>query len=388
MQIKGGLELKNRIDQLDSIRGLASFAVLLNHLYLVLPMLPLLFRYSPLKVIVNGNASVIMFFVLSGFVLFLPFMRGVAGTYRAFVIKRIFRIYIPYLASIVLAVLMFSLLAGGSIPGIDAWQSGISVKLLLEHLSLIFNTDTKAFNNVIWSLVHEMRISLFFPLIALCVMQLNWKMILFICLLLSLPNGLKDLFSMGYGYTTILDTMHYTSMFLIGALLAKNLETLIAIYQQWSRNRKWLILSAAFLPYAYSSAIITIVLKLGLPYSIVLSDYAVTLASGIFIIYAIGSIKLSSVLLKKPMIFLGRISYSLYLIHLIVLFSFMYLFYGTIPNEWIYLITVFVSLLLATLSWRFIEIPSIALGKKLTKVEKTELFSQQNLPALNNLKGR
>jgi peptidoglycan/LPS O-acetylase OafA/YrhL len=112
------------------------------------------------------------------------------------------------------------------------------------------------------------------------------------------------------------------------------------------------------------------------------------LASGIFIIYAIGSIKISSLLLKKPLIFLGKISYSLYLIHLIVLFSFMYLFYGVIPNVWICLITVFVSLLLATLSWRFIEIPAIALGKRLTKVEKAELFSQQSLSALNNLKGR
>jgi peptidoglycan/LPS O-acetylase OafA/YrhL len=320
-----------------------------------------------------------MFFVLSGFVLFLPFFRGVAGTYRTFVIKRILRIYIPYLASIVLAVLMFSLLAKGSIPGIDAWQSGISVKLLIEHLSLIFNSDTKAFNNVIWSLVHEMRISLFFPFIALCVMRLNWKMILFICLLLSIPNGLKDLFSMGYGYTTILDTMHYTSMFLIGALLAKNLDTLITIFQQWSKNRKWLILIVAFLSYAYSSAIITMVLKLGLPYSFVLSDYVVTLASGIFIIYAIGSINLSSLLLKKPLIFLGKISYSLYLIHIIVLFSFMYLFYGSIPNVLIYLLTIFVSLLLSALSWRFIESPSIALGKRITKVEKMELNSQRKL---------
>jgi peptidoglycan/LPS O-acetylase OafA/YrhL len=368
---KGGLVLKNRIDQLDSIRGLASFAVLLNHLYLVLPMLPLLFRYSPLKVIVSGNASVIMFFVLSGFVLFLPFLRGFAGTYRTFVIKRIFRIYIPYLASIIFAVLMYTLLAKGSIPGIDAWQSGINLKLLLEHLSLIINTDTRAFNNVIWSLVHEIRISVYFPLIALCVMRLNWKVNLFICLLLSIPNGLKDLFSLDYGYTTLLDTMHYTSMFLVGALLAKNLDILTAIYKKWSKARKWLILLVAFLSYTYSSAIITIVLKLGLPYGFVIYDYMVTGASGIFIIYAIGSIRLSNLLLKKPMIFLGKISYSLYLIHLIVLFSFMYLFYGIIPNELIYLLIVFVSLLLATLSWRFIENPSIALGKKLAKVEKT-----------------
>jgi peptidoglycan/LPS O-acetylase OafA/YrhL len=375
--------LNNRIDQLDSIRGLASITVLLNHLYLVLPTLPLLFRYSPLKAIVNGNAAVIMFFVLSGFVLFLPFMRGAAGTYRTFVIKRILRIYIPYFVSIVLAVLMALMLAKGSLPGIDAWQSGISLKLLIEHLSLVFITDTKAFNNVVWSLVHEMRISIYFPLIALCVLRLNWKANLYICLLLSIPSILKDLFSLGYGLTTMLDTMHYTSMFIIGALLAKNMDKLTALYRIWNKKRKWLILSAAFLTYAYSSVIITIIFKFDLPYRFVLYDYMVTLASGTFIIYAIGSIKLSGLLLKKPIIFLGKISYSLYLIHIIVLFSFMYLFYGILPHVFIYLLTVFVSLLLATLAWRFIENPSIALGKRLTKVEKTEHIQAAGALRLN-----
>jgi peptidoglycan/LPS O-acetylase OafA/YrhL len=379
--------LNNRMDQLDSIRGLASITVLFNHLYLVLPTLPLLFKYSPLKAIVNGNAAVIMFFVLSGFVLFLSFMRGVSGTYRSFVTKRILRIYTPYLVSIVLAVVMAAMLAKGSIPGIDAWQSGISLKLLIEHLSLVFIIDTKAFNNVIWSLVHEMRISLYFPLIAFCVMRLNWKVNLYICLLLSIPSILKDLIPMGYALTTLLDTMHYTSMFLIGALLAKNLDTLTAIYQTWSKSLKWLILFVAFISYAYSAVIITTVLKLGLPYRFVLFDYVVTLSSATFIIYALGSIKLSSLLLKKPMLFLGKISYSLYLLHIIVLFSFMYLFYGILPIELIYLFTIAVSLLLASLSWRFIEIPSIALGKRFTKVENTELIGQQNRSTLNHLKG-
>jgi peptidoglycan/LPS O-acetylase OafA/YrhL len=363
--------MKNRIDQLDSIRGLASFAVVLNHLYLVLPMLPLLFKYSPLRVIVNGHASVIMFFVLSGFVLVLPFLKRSSGTYRAFIIRRIIRIYVPYLASIFFAVLMASLLSSGSIPGIDAWQSGISIKLLIEHVFLIFNPDTKAFNNVIWSLVHEMRISLFFPLIALVVMRLNWKMILFICLLLSLPNILQYYLTLGYGYTTILDTMHYTSMFLIGASLAKNKEKLTDAYLNWSKRRKWIVLFVAFPMYAYSTVFSSIVMNIGLPFGLIISDYAATLVSSILIIYVIGSEKIASVLLKKPMIFLGKISYSLYLIHIIVLFSFMYLFYGLIPNALIYLLTVLVSFLLATLSWLFLEKPSIALGKRLTKVEKT-----------------
>src|SRR5207245_1443814 len=109
------------------------------------------------------------FFVLSGFVLALPFLKGAAITYQTFVIKRVLRIYIPYLASIFLAILMATLVAKGQIQGLDAffnetWHTGITFKLLIEHLILVYNPDTSAFNSVIWSLVHEMRISLFFPL--------------------------------------------------------------------------------------------------------------------------------------------------------------------------------------------------------------------------------
>jgi peptidoglycan/LPS O-acetylase OafA/YrhL len=170
------------------------------------------------------------------------------------------------------------------------------------------------------------------------------------------------------------DTMHYTSMFIIGALLAKYKDTLIASYLKWSKLRKWMILIVVFPLYAFSTVFSTIVSKFGLPYGIVISDYAATLGASIFIIYAIGSTKLSSLLLlRKPVIFLGKISYSLYLIHLVVLFSFMFLFYGFIPNVVIYICTVIVSISLATLSWRFIEKPSIALGIKLTKTSEFTL---------------
>jgi peptidoglycan/LPS O-acetylase OafA/YrhL len=66
--------MNNRINQLDSVRGLACFSVFMSHL-------PLLTIGTPSILIVtlkslgfiNGYASDIMFFLLSGFVLSLPF---------------------------------------------------------------------------------------------------------------------------------------------------------------------------------------------------------------------------------------------------------------------------------------------------------------------------
>lgn len=69
-----------RIGELDSIRGLAALIVLFHHMYQDLNnntrFPPIIFRYSPLRVLTNGHASVIMFFILSGFVLSLPFLKG------------------------------------------------------------------------------------------------------------------------------------------------------------------------------------------------------------------------------------------------------------------------------------------------------------------------
>ena len=70
---------------LDSVRGLAALSVLFGHAYGLVPNAPqhlggqhhladllnpfLLIKATPLRVIINGHAAVMVFFVLSGFVL-------------------------------------------------------------------------------------------------------------------------------------------------------------------------------------------------------------------------------------------------------------------------------------------------------------------------------
>ncbi|WP_182299468.1 acyltransferase family protein [Cohnella cholangitidis] len=73
--------MKERFVQLDALRGLASLAVLFSHILLITGpssmgyvVYALLTRtYSPFQIFVNGNGAVVLFFVLSGFVLSLPF---------------------------------------------------------------------------------------------------------------------------------------------------------------------------------------------------------------------------------------------------------------------------------------------------------------------------
>ena len=101
--------MRNRYEELDSLRGLAAISVFFGHILLVfnaIPITNLLFEYGPLRAAVAGSEAVTLFFVLSGFVLSLPFYNNGTFNYGKYVVKRIFRIYIPYLIAILFLILL------------------------------------------------------------------------------------------------------------------------------------------------------------------------------------------------------------------------------------------------------------------------------------------
>jgi peptidoglycan/LPS O-acetylase OafA/YrhL len=64
--------------------------------------------------------------------------------------------------------------------------------------------------------------------------------------------------------------------------------------------------------------------------------------------------------------YLGRISYSLYLVHLPILLALMHRFYGAAPAPVLIAGGIGVTFLVADLSNRFIERPSQMLGRRLS----------------------
>jgi len=75
-----------RITELDAVRGFAAVTVVVGHSLTVFPnfddatrgksglALVNAVKYSPLALVQSGDAAVILFFILSGFVLALPFL--------------------------------------------------------------------------------------------------------------------------------------------------------------------------------------------------------------------------------------------------------------------------------------------------------------------------
>ena len=313
----------------------------------------------------------ILFFALSGFVLFLPYERR-GLSYVHFVVKRICRIYLPYLGALALAVAM-NLHYHGLVTDHQwvnsTWNQEPSSNLIFQHILFLGNYPWETFNTAFWSLVYEMRISLIFPFLAIAILRLrNVWMVVFAILtsLLSVHyHRIFALLSLNPPGNQTVDTLHYMSFFVLGAILAKNREFIRERYRQLPLFLVFFLSVLAILFYYH-------------PFSIPLAgaailpeqktvDWSVALGSLIVITLAICSGPFKKVLNNDAIHYLGRISYSVYLVHGTVLFTLIYICRGHLKFSYlpIYLIGVFS---LASIFHFLIEKPSMVLGQRLGKI--------------------
>jgi peptidoglycan/LPS O-acetylase OafA/YrhL len=396
---KGWLILSNnnRIESLDSLRGLASLSVVFNHILLVLPVFFLaldhhkvdnwtatLLTKTPLHIFWAGHEAVLLFFVLSGFVLALPFLNSKNGTYPKYLIKRFCRIYIPYIVSIGVAVILFYTINPSDIVELSAffnnqWDHNVSI---LSAISFIFllGYDNFNINGSTWSLVHELRISIIFPLLMILVIKFNWKKSLlfgigasiFLWAFTLLVANVLDIKSVYILLTSFADTFYYASFFIIGATLAKYHKNVIAFTKNLKLKVKIIALIAFVLLYnvewislgfgdmKFSNS--TIVLRT----STLLLDFIIAGAIVILFSLVLSLEKLKTILTSKPLIGLGKISYSLYLIHISVLLTMLHTLHAYLPLPLILATVPVLSIIAAIVFYLFVEKPSMQLGKYLT----------------------
>jgi peptidoglycan/LPS O-acetylase OafA/YrhL len=373
-----GLYMKQHFKELDSMRGVAAVTVIFSHMLLIYPIWSgTLMVYSPLFLLRSGHEAVIFFFVLSGFVLSLSFANGRNPSYPNYVIKRIFRIYIPYAVVTFLTFWICYLIPVNGFENVSSWLSGKwnnppSFNEIAEHFMLLGNFSTTEYNPIVWSLTQEMRISIIFPLLMVLVIKINWKVLL-ISLCFSIITGLNNVFqfeeSQGY-YMAFSDSLHFILMFMLGAVLAINREILVSRFKNLSSTMKIVLFLTALFAYCYSRLLPIGLVYLGFQnlskFSTVIQDWGISFGVSIFIISVLSSVRLSKVLLMKWILHLGKISYSLYLLHLPVLFSTFYLLNEKLQTELIFAIAFPLIFILSTLSYEYVEKPAINFGRKLT----------------------
>ena len=156
-------------------------------------------------------------------------------------------------------------------------------------------------------------------------------------------------------------TSHYLGMFIVGATLAFHRVR----WQRWldKRGRTMLVLAASLTLYFLSRLVLSITSGAIGQY---IFDWCVVAGAAGLVCTAIVSRRFTLVLAKRPIVFLGTISYSLYLTHTVVLLTVIHLMPAS-GSAWRSIVTAAVLVIpIAAVTHFVIERPSIVLGKFLT----------------------
>ncbi len=317
MAAGGTLYEERRLAALDGLRGVAVLLVLWYHVWEIswLPApLPQL-QFLP----ETGFVGVYLFFFLSGFVISYPFVRAlVHGTarpaWRHFAWRRFIKIVPSYLLSIAVAYAIGYAHMQDSVP---AW------KAVLTHVLFVhtwFNDTYGSINGVLWTLAVEVEFYLLFPLIWWCFARAPWltaATMTAIALLWRL--GLERCCYHSYFPTYSQNLPGYLDIFACG-MLAAWIYCAYAVRFAASRAR-------ALAPLLFLAGVAMAVALLESLYAFRYADQwqnvwdaprreLFGIAFGAIALGALWSARgVQMVLANRVLIFLGVISYNLYLYH-------------------------------------------------------------------------
>lgn len=176
-----------RLTSLDGLRGVAALIVVVHHGLLVLPEFanPLYgtggagslawFVYSPLHLFAAGEEAVVVFFILSGFVLALPVVRG-GFHWLAYYASRLLRLYLPVAASLLWAFAVIAVVPRASLlHNASPWMRdhGVPITPLAVIRDIVLVTGTSDLDGPLWSLRWEVLFSLLLPLYVLLALKVR-----------------------------------------------------------------------------------------------------------------------------------------------------------------------------------------------------------------------
>jgi peptidoglycan/LPS O-acetylase OafA/YrhL len=374
-----------RYVELDSLRGLAAVSVVVCHATNILPAVydnpaeMWWLTQTPLGLVRAGHAAVIFFFVLSGFVLTLPFLKGPVP-YPSFVARRICRIWIPYAAAMVIAVFCAMSFYPSPVTGLSHWANQPltfpDAAMIADHLLLIGTFDNGRYNPVVWSLVYEMRISLIFPLLVLLLrLGPGWRVLGAAASLSILSLVIERLAA---ATTELSMTLHYAGLFVLGMVLARDMPKIQTYFARFSWRTKTLFWLVALVCYSHQGWIFPFAKLQQVP---LYRDGLIAVAVTLVIIFALSPSRFSAWLQKRPFVFLGQVSYSIYLFHAVILLSLVHSLFGRVPLELIWIATGLLTIGVAALVYHAIEVPAIRMGRAFNFERRSPAIQPVTLPA-------
>jgi peptidoglycan/LPS O-acetylase OafA/YrhL len=325
---------------------------------------------TPLRYLVMGPEAVVVFFVLSGFVLVLPLLGGRSLDLWNYFPRRALRLWLPSAAAVVLAILVILLTPQDPSGLRSSWAQAFSFPSLTANDvvgSFFLITGSPKLNNPLWTLKWELLFSLLLPIAFIAVLRMRrgrgaW---LVMCALVS-----------GLGSVWGVPALTYGPMFLAGAVLAGELH---ARRGGFAPGRAW----AAFVVGMGLLGVPDMVRLWGpeeargflVPYS----QSAVVLGASLLVLALTSTSALSKFLSLPFFRFFGRISFSLYLVHVPLLLAAVHL----VPDHPLraLLLACPVVLLVAWLFCRYVEEPSARLARRVgmrASVSVQQLAGEKN----------
>lgn len=326
---------------LHGLRGIAVLYVVISHLgnsglFLI-----------PITHNAIGKVGVWIFFSLSAFLLTTHLCRSLANAENKlyallqYALNRVFRIFPLYIIILI----------------IHSTLGSMSVEAFYKHLLLIEGSGE------LWAIPVEFQYYLVIPLIAIGSVYLEKKRILYVVLAMgifaSLYDGITNPTSVFSNNLTIIPKL---LPFFLGSVVALLPLKILPL----AKNQSQKILFASI----YFAAIISVtILYRCLSKDCVPNSSApwISLAIGVIIsglIYtALQPNVISTFLSFKILVFIGEISFSLYLLHMLVItFVMRHSHFSSTTEAWLSLL---LSITLSIFTYYFIERPGILAGKKI-----------------------
>lgn len=372
-------EEASHLPALTGIRGWAALWVFLFHAWLISGPRRLVvalpgFEADLTPFVSIGWAGVPIFFVLSGFLLGLPFAQWQAGARQRpalgrYLLRRVLRVFPAYYAQLFLLLVLAVWLP---YPVVDL--DGVS---LFKHLFMLFAPPPVGAQPIVkvwWTLPVEFSFYLVLPWLALMLAPGRWTWLLVSCM--------ATMWAWRHGMVVWLADAPVDHRVMATSQLPGSLDTfgigLLAAHAHVHRQRfpqgLRLLLRVGVATVLSLIIVVAAIYVMHMGYRQYWSDHLIFyvwtpvfgLAVALLILTSTGGCRLATWLFaNKIMVFLGVISYSLYLWHLPILtwFSFSETF-AAIPSyrlPWVLLMALPLTLLAAALSYALVERPFLRL---------------------------
>jgi len=324
----GGVATSQRVGELDALRGLAAFGVMVFHYTTqygreIGHTPELAFGFPP------GNYGVNLFFLISGYVIFMTLER--THTAADFVVSRFSRLYPAYWAAmLVTSCIVYTIgMSQQRIPASDWWLDVTMMQQILggEHLDGSY-----------WTL----QVELFFYLIMLTLFMLGWlraiRLVLVCWLSLSAVHAVSQLGHLHFSYTLReMLILRHIPYFALGILFYFR-----HMGRALSRVDTPLMIACIVIAWLSGGAVMLLV---------------AVACTVIFVLFT----KDRLAFLRTPiLLWLGGLSYPLYLVHSAVGLAVMHALEArAIPPSAAISVAIGLALLLAILLHHMVELPAL-----------------------------